>query len=167
MAITFNGYTPSFEFIMYILISSTAGLMILKYLYTANMPIAAMLCLVLLILVFIFFQMRWFSNLKLKGTSSYVPQPSASTSGCAADSVSVDTSVNSNWPPIINICPDYMVSQNGRCVDSNKLYGTNNAMVSTLLHDRNCNDYNVPYLRWEGIVERDGQCIQFKIPKKA
>jgi len=168
MAITFNGYTPSFAFIMYVLISSMAGIMILQYLYKANKPMATMLCLVLLILVFIFFEMRWFTNLRLKGSSSYVA-PTPSTSGCAADSLSVDASVNSNWPPIINICPDYMVSEGGSCIDINRLYGNKgggngNPAISIARGNKKCSDYNIPYLRWEGIVESDGQCIQSKIP---
>ena len=145
--------------------------MILRYLYNANQPIAAMLCLVLLILVFIFFQMRWFQNLQLKGSSKYVAQaPSTSSGGCGTSSQNIDASVNANWPPIINICPDYMVTQNGSCVDPAQLYGNQgggNGAPGTRIPvgDTNCANYSLPYLRWEGVVERQGQCIQSKIRK--
>jgi hypothetical protein len=172
MGITFNGYSPSFSFILYILVSCVGGLMILRYLYQNNKPLAAMLCLVLLILVFIFFELRWFQNLRLKG-AAYSTQPAQSSqsaaSGCSAGSTSVDQSVSSNWPPIINVCPDYMVSKGGNCVDPSQLYGNRgggNGSTGTQMKigDRNCNSYAVEYLRWEGVVERDGQCIQSKIP---
>jgi len=171
MAITFNGYTPSFSFILYILVSSVGGLLLLQYLYKGNKPIAAMLTLVLLILVFIFFELRWFENLKLKGTSKYVSQATNGNSGsCSPTTQNVDSAVNGNWPPIINICPDYMVTQNGKCVDPAQLYGNKgggNGSPNTqiTIGDTDCSHYNLDYMRWEGVIESNGQCIQSKIPK--
>lgn len=172
MAITFNGYAPSYPFILYILVSSVGGLAILQYLYKSDKPIAAMLTLVLLILVFVFFNLRWFSNMQLKGTASYVAQSDANASSCGNTPLNVDGGVNANWPPIINICPDYMVSQNGKCIDPSNLYGnrgggTGSTGTQITIGNSNCGNYNLDYLRWEGVVESDGRCIQSKIPAKA
>jgi hypothetical protein len=66
--------------------------------------VASMLVLVLLILVFIFFGLRWFPGGNLNGTKpAKVP-----------------------WPPIVNMCPDFMVTTtvDGKvyCYDSNNVY---------------------------------------------
>jgi len=66
--------------------------------------IASMLVLVLIILVFIFFGLRWFPGGNLNGTKpAKVP-----------------------WPPIVNMCPDFMVTwtDNNKvyCYDANNVY---------------------------------------------
>jgi hypothetical protein len=68
----------------------------------------AMISVVLLILIFVFYGLRWFSGGNLKGTTS---------NGKIA------------WPPIVNMCPDFMVSwkdsTNGNiyCYDAGDVYG--------------------------------------------
>jgi hypothetical protein len=119
--------------------------------------IAAMLALVLLIFVFIFFGLRWFPSGTLNGTGRK-PQ----------------------WPPIVNVCPDFMVawtSSDGKayCYDANNVYnlqtaGTNRSTGLTTkvagLGDGNQSAYEIKtlikdiptasasdtggFLRWEG-----------------
>lgn len=57
-------------------------------LYNRGQTMGAMILLVLLLLVFIFFGLRWFPGGNLNGT-----QPGKMA-----------------WPPIVNVCPDFMVS---------------------------------------------------------
>lgn len=174
MAITYNGYKLSFVFILYIVISGIAGLAIIQGLYKNNKSLAAMLCLILLLLVFIFYGLRWFQNFQLKGTSNaaVVAASTANSGNCAVGPSSVSSGVNVNWPPIVNTCPDFMVSQNGKCIDPKQLYGNRsggNGALNTQISIGNtkCSDYTIDYLRWEGVVESDGQCVSSKIPIRA
>ena len=173
MAIKYNGSTISFSFIVYVLVSSNAGLMIIQYLFKNNKSLAAMIVLVLLLLVFIFYGLRWFSNFQLKGSAPWVAQTAKTANGssgsCGATTADAASPVNANWPPIVNVCPDYMVSQNGKCIDPKQLYGNKgggNGSTSTsiAIGDKTCGNYAIDYLRWEGVVESDGQCINGKIP---
>jgi hypothetical protein len=59
-----------------------------SFLYNRNQSIGAMITLVLLILVFVLFGLRWFPGGNLNGS-----QPKTGS-----------------WPPIVNMCPDFMVS---------------------------------------------------------
>lgn len=96
-------------FIAYILISIVLGLASVSYLYKRGQTIGAMLSMVLLTAIFVFYGLRWFSGGSLKGT----------------------TGTGQAWPPIVNLCPDFMSSvkiSNGNnytiyCVDTNDLYG--------------------------------------------
>jgi hypothetical protein len=96
-----------FWLIAYMLISVVVGGFAVSTLYKRGQTIGAMISLVLLILIFIFYGLRWFSGGKLKGT----------TNGKIA------------WPPIVNMCPDFMVSwkdsTNGNiyCYDAGDVYG--------------------------------------------
>jgi len=98
-------------------VSITLGLQAVKYYYGKGQPIAAMSLLVLLTLVFIFYELRWFSNFQLKGTTA------ASASGGAP------------WPPIVNMCPDFMAAWtdpatgNIYCYDSANLYNLSPAVT--------------------------------------
>lgn len=74
--------------ILYSLICVVVGAGAVSFLYNRNQSIAAMITLVLLILVFVLFGLRWFPGGKLNGS-----QPT-----------------NGPWPPIVNMCPDFMVS---------------------------------------------------------
>ena len=74
-------------------------------LYSRQQTIAAMLTLVLVVLVFTFYGLRWFQGGALKGTQ---PKKGA-------------------WPPIVNMCPDFMVTYKHSdgstyCYDVNNTY---------------------------------------------
>jgi hypothetical protein len=73
-----------------------------------------MILLILLILIFIFYGLRWFPDGNLNGTKPPVKA----------------------WPPIVNMCPDFMVSwkdlDTGKlyCYDANNVYGLQTALSS-------------------------------------
>ena len=98
--------------IVYIMLCVLVGGFAVSSLYNRQQTIAAMLTLVLVILVFTFYGLRWFKGGALKGS-----QPNK----------------NKSWPPIVNMCPDFMVTyKKGNdifCYDVNNTYnlrtGTN------------------------------------------
>lgn len=172
----------SFAFIIYILVSVSTVLYLVKYMYTLNKPISAMIVLVLLILVFIFFGRRWFQYGQLKGSSAWTQanalsqsgQTTVSTGQCS-DGSSPASKGSSIWPPVVNHCPDFMiVDATGACVDTNKLYGTTdigNTRISPYTGKTNVcssvtsNAVTSKYLRWEGVVQAEGSCDPANIGK--
>lgn len=110
----------SFSLIIYILVSSIVTLSTLNYFYSKQQTIGALLSLVLLILIFTFYGLRWFEGGEVKGA---------------------DTS-KAVWPPIVNMCPDYMTVVKGThtvgsttksgiyCVDAKNIYGDLPDMVN-------------------------------------
>jgi hypothetical protein len=86
-----------FSFIAYIFICIVIGLGAFTQLNNSGRTWSAILCLILFILIFVFYGMRWFQGTTSKFTYS------------------------GSWPPIINMCPDYLVYyKNGRqdtCID--------------------------------------------------
>ena len=104
-----------FSLILYILLCVLIGGGIVSSFYNENQKAAAISALVLLILVFIFFGIRWFKDGNLKGTQQ----------GTIA------------WPPIVNMCPDFMVNwtdSNNKiyCYDASNVYGLKTASGSGL-----------------------------------
>ena len=95
-----------FWVILYSLICVVVGAGSVSFLYKRNQSIAAMIALVLLILVFVFYGLRWFPGGNLNGT-----KPSGGP-----------------WPPIVNMCPDFMASfvdsttKKVYCYDPAKIY---------------------------------------------
>lgn len=87
-----------FYLVVYILLSIVIGVSLYAFLYNQGQNIGAMIVFVLLIAVFAFFGLRWFKNGKLKGS---VVDPSG------------------NWPPIVNVCPDFMASVKVTTTDPN------------------------------------------------
>jgi hypothetical protein len=75
----------SWSFILYLFVTITLGLTVLNYLSTSGRWLSAVLFLILGILIFYFYGIRWFS-----GTQSKFEY-------------------NGPWPPVINMCPDYLV----------------------------------------------------------
>jgi len=75
----------SWSLIAYIFLCIVLGLSSVMALMRGGRSIAAVLCLVLFILIFVFFGLRWF-----RGTQSVF-------------------AYTGSWPPIINMCPDYLV----------------------------------------------------------
>jgi hypothetical protein len=95
-----------FWLIAYIVVSIIIGTGASGFLYKRQQTVAAILTFILLLLIFIFYGLRWFSGGNLKGS-----QP-----GTVA------------WPPIVNACPDFMISykaSDGKtyCYDVNNFYG--------------------------------------------
>lgn len=75
----------NYKLAAYILLSAAIGIYGVMYFFKSQRTISAVLYLILAILIFLFFGLRWFGN---KASSN------ASTS----------------WPPIINSCPDYLTA---------------------------------------------------------
>lgn len=73
-------------FLAYIFVCITVGLGVFSTLNNSGRTWGAILSLILLVLIFIFYGIRWFDK-----TSSKLNAPSGA------------------WPPIINMCPDYLV----------------------------------------------------------
>lgn len=86
-----------YSFIAYVFLCLVIGIGGVTTLHKQERPYSAVLCFVLFVMVFTFFGRRWF-----RGTSS-----AATYTG--------------SWPPLINMCPDYLVYfKNGAqdaCVD--------------------------------------------------
>jgi hypothetical protein len=77
-----------FWVILYSLVCVVVGAGTATFLFKRGQSIASMISLVLLILVFVFYGLRWFPGGNLNG--------SRPTGGV--------------WPPIVNMCPDFMAS---------------------------------------------------------
>jgi hypothetical protein len=84
-AANIRSYGSSFLFYGYIFVSIVLGLGGLMYLVRANRSAAGITYLTLAILIFVFYGQRWF-----RGTQSIF-------------------SYTGTWPPVINMCPDYLV----------------------------------------------------------
>jgi hypothetical protein len=95
-----------FWVILYSLMCVVIGGGSVSFLYKRDQSVAAMIALVLLILVFVFYGLRWFPGGNLNGT-----KPSGGP-----------------WPPIVNMCPDFMAShvdsatKKVYCYDPAKIY---------------------------------------------
>ena len=95
-----------FWVILYSLVCVVVGGGFVSMLYNRGQTMGAMILLVLILLVFFFFGLRWFPGGNLNGT-----QPGKMA-----------------WPPIVNMCPDFMVSwtnkANGKvyCYDAANIY---------------------------------------------
>ena len=93
-----------YSFIAYIFICIVVGLGLFSALNSSGRTWSAILTLILCILIFVFYGLRWFRD-----TSSVF-------------------SYKGSWPPIINMCPDYLVYFKNGTVDSCiDLVGVNNS----------------------------------------
>ena len=95
-----------FWLVAYILISAILGASLVSFLYKGGQTVGALTLVVVLMLIFVFYGLRWFKGGKLKGST-------------------VDGKIA--WPPIINACPDFMTSykaSNGKtyCYDAGNFY---------------------------------------------
>ena len=117
-------YKISYWLILYILVSISLGATAINFLYQRGQAIGAAILLVLLILIFIFYGLRWFPASSLPGSG---PPPI-------------------QWPPIVNMCPDFMVtwtdpmSKKIYCYDANNLYDLQNASGLGLTQNLNINN---------------------------
>ncbi len=132
---------PSYKLIFYVLFCLFVGLSVTVQLMKSNRAIAGIAYMILALLVFVFFGLRWFGK-EGKG-------------------------VTGQWPPIINACPDYLTKYNriesdGRVVPS---------CIDTVGVSRNCqlkkwpSDGTVPtdpayYFGLEGSMEE--KCARSK-----
>lgn len=87
-----------FWLVAYILISAILGLSLVSFLYKSGQSIGGIALVVLLILIYVFYGLRWFKGGKLKGTT-------------------VNGKIE--WPPILNMCPDFMSTYTD---SNNKVY---------------------------------------------
>jgi hypothetical protein len=116
-----------FWVILYSLICVVVGGGAVSFLYKRNQSIAAMITLVLLLLVFILYGLRWFPGGNLNGSK---PK-------------------GGSWPPIVNMCPDFMASwkdpRDGNkiyCYDAANLYNLKTTTVTDFSISKEVN--NVP-----------------------
>lgn len=127
VSLTHNNFLLHFRMdywlIAYIIIAIILGSSLVAYLFKREQTIGAMVLLVLLLLTFIFYGLRWFPGGKLNGTGS----------------------AKVAWPPIVNMCPDFMVAwvattaDNTKgiavgdtfCYDINNIYGLQTAAEDT------------------------------------
>jgi len=181
MAIGFSwGATSlSYAFIMYVLISVCLGMYLIKYMYTLNKQVSALIIMILLILVFVFFGKRWFQYGQLKGSAEWTKSNALAQSGSVASvaaqcgETSASGTTPTVWPPVVNHCPDFMtIDGNGACVDSNKMYGPKASIGNTRFSYTGtmnvCNSVtgaSSQYLRWEGVVQAEGSCNPGNIGK--
>lgn len=109
-----QGRRMDYWLIVYIVVSIVLGAGVSGFLYKRQQTVGAILCFILLILIFVFYGLRWFSGGNLKGSNQ----------GGGA------------WPPIVNACPDFMASYtlkeaNGTtkvyCYDKNDVYNLSTA----------------------------------------
>ena len=99
-----------FYMIVYILMCVVIGGYAVSSLYYRQQTKAAIITLVLVILVFTFYGLRWFQGGALKGTKGK----------------------KGAWPPIVNMCPDFMATYkhtdgNTYCFDVNNTYNARSA----------------------------------------
>jgi hypothetical protein len=95
-----------FWLVAYIFISAILGSSLVSFMYKQGQTIGAIGLVVLLLLIYVFYGLRWFKGGNLKGTT-------------------VDGKIP--WPPIINACPDFMSSykaSDGKiyCYDAGNFY---------------------------------------------
>lgn len=113
-----------FWVILYSLICVVVGGGAVSFLYKRNQTMGAMITLVLLLLVFILYGLRWFPGGNLNGS-----QPKAGS-----------------WPPIVNMCPDFMVSwkdpANSKvyCYDAANLYDLKTSTNTNLVRGLTINN---------------------------
>lgn len=91
-------------------------------LWRSGQKIGAGLTMVLLLAVFVFFWLRWFNP------RNGVSDVQTSGAGKCSDGQPPPQPPACEWPPIVNMCPDFMVawqdtSKNIYCYDVNDVYG--------------------------------------------
>ena len=101
----------SYPLLAYVLLVIVFIMYVMMQFYRTQRFVSAGISLILFILIFTFFGIRWFQN-GLSNTGSYT----------------------GNWPPVVNTCPDYLTlykdaSGNSNCVDNIGI--ANNAITTT------------------------------------
>lgn len=176
---------------LYYVVCILIGVNVVGSLYKRDQPIAAIMSILLLLMIFIFFGLRWFGTPDPKG-SSKCPDPNNTNAQSGRKCPT--------FPPSINLCPDFMVAYTeptGRvlCYDVNNTYEMKKASGAALMTGLTINgvggqsahtaglelvntiksspttitgDPNGKYLRWEGVfdgrtIEPDVSCITSKL----
>ena len=133
-----NVYTVHWWLILYYTIAVMTMISLGKWLFNSGRFVSAGLAVLLLFLIYVFFALRWFMN---QSPSNKKP----SSCGPSAGSSEGD-SRSSSFPPIVNMCPDFMVvwtdpaTQNVYCYDDKNTYNMktyNNAALTTGLNINN------------------------------
>lgn len=176
---------------LYYVVCILIGVNVTGSLYNRGQPIAGIISILLLLMIFIFFGLRWFSTPDPKKPSK-CPDPNNPN---AASSRTCPT-----FPPSINLCPDFMVAYTKPeggvlCYDVNNTYEMKKATGAALstgltingvggqsAHTAGLDLVNIirvnpttissdplgKYLRWEGVfdgrtIEPDTTCITSKL----
>jgi hypothetical protein len=111
-----GNYTPNYNLIVFYVISILITANICAWLWGRGQTIASMAVVPMFLLVFIFFGLRWFPS-KTNSVTKDLCQKDSSIS-----------SPNIPFPPIVNMCPDFMTAwtdtRNDKvyCYDANNTY---------------------------------------------
>jgi hypothetical protein len=117
---TRTGKPINWPLISFYVLSTLLLVNICGWLWNTDRQIAAGLTLVLLLLVFTFYWFRWFSP------ATQAPIPADLQTSCGTDPT---IPPSCNWPPIVNMCPDFMVAWQNEasgdvyCYDVHDVYG--------------------------------------------
>ena len=119
--------------VLYYVVCILIGVNVAGSLHNRGQPIAGIISILLLIMIFIFFGLRWFSTPDSKKDSKCPDPNNPSTSGTCP-----------TFPPSINLCPDFMVAYTGPagkvlCYDVNNTYEMKKATGALLLTDQTIN----------------------------
>lgn len=110
-----------FPFIAYILVSVVLGLTLFTTLNNSGRTWGGIVSLILVILILVFYGLRWFRD------------------------TSTVFTYTGNWPPLINMCPDYLVyfrrGTQDTCVD---LLGVNRSDGALMPWNKDMNPKNPP-----------------------
>ena len=117
---TTDGKPVNWNLIIFYVLSTLILVNICGWLWNTNRQIAAGLTLILLLLVFVFYWFRWFNP------APKAPIPVDLQTNCSNNTIPPPSC---DWPPIVNMCPDFMVvwqnETNGNvyCYDMHDVYG--------------------------------------------
>jgi len=123
-----GSWQPNFWLIAYYIVCILIMMNVYKFLSGRGQTVAAMALMPLLFLVFLFFAIRWNWFLTKKPKSANTPE---NTDACTADN-SIPSPSNA-FPPIVNMCPDFMVAWTDPsggaiyCYDANNTYNMQTA----------------------------------------
>jgi hypothetical protein len=95
-------YTFHWWLILYYVVAILTMTSLAGWLFQSGRPVAAGLTIVLLLLVYVFFGLRWFVN------KAAAANTNSTTAGSCSGSET--TSGNKSSIPIVNMCPDFMVT---------------------------------------------------------
>ena len=177
--------------VLYYVVCILIGVNVAGSLYNRGQPIAGIISILLLLMIFIFFGLRWFGTPDQKKPSK-CPDPNNPTA-------STDR-ICPTFPPSINLCPDFMVAYTTpagavQCYDVNNTYEMKKATGAGLMTGLTINgvggqsahtsglelintiktsptlitgDPKGKYLRWEGVfdgrtIEPNTTCITSKL----
>lgn len=120
-----NSWKPNWYLILYYIVCILIAANLAGWLWNTGRPVAAILALALLFLVFVFFGLRWFNAPDGKSAAASCSKTVDPKVANCGDCTELD-SMNP-WPPSINMCPDFMVAYTeptGRvlCYDVNNTY---------------------------------------------